>query len=171
MRSINQTDTRGGCGDFQLSIILRLASRVAKAKTFAWVLPRTCGVGETPNMATRGYGYGSKVIPKERILKMEVRESSSLRHDANIWVKWHCLIPHLMSSVSGDIFDSLVWTPQMHFLNNFKLNQAQTGTWWRITYSVNGSLSVSSSNYTPSSCAQAATLLEHSSVFNDRRPQ
>ena len=54
MRSINQTETRGGCGDFQLSRILRLASRGAKAKTFAWVLPRTSGAGETPNMATRG---------------------------------------------------------------------------------------------------------------------
>lgn len=28
----------------------------------------------------------------------------------------------------------------MQSLNNFKLNQVQTGTWWRVTYSANGSL-------------------------------
>ena len=70
MRSFNQTDTKGGCGDFQLSRILRLANRAANATTFAWVLLR-CGVGETPNKATRG--HGSKVIANisERILKIE----------------------------------------------------------------------------------------------------
>lgn len=44
---------------------------MAKATKFAWVLLRTCGLGETPNMAIRG--YGSKAIPNisARILKME----------------------------------------------------------------------------------------------------